>query len=182
VRAAAPPTPAKTLSIGRYMKVQRLTTLVILLSVVGFLAFAEDRPMQQQGVPKNKLQVFFSELETQWLKAAQDKDPAALNRIVSDDFQQQTPVPPGNSMSRSDWLLATFGRKVVSFQVRQLAVREVSPTISVVSFVQTETYKESATAQTDEQFVVDIWVNSGAGDNWRCAERYVSEIRGISQK
>lgn len=164
------------------MKVQNLTTLIVLLFAVRFLALAEDHPMKQQGIPKNKLQVFFSELETQWLKAAQDKDPAALNRIVSDDFQQQTPDPPGNSMSRSDWLLATFGRRVLSFQVRQLAVREISPTISVVSFVQTETYKETATAQTDEQFVVDIWINSGAGDNWRCADRYVSEIRGVPQK
>jgi hypothetical protein len=164
------------------MNVQRLTIFIILLSIIRFSAFAEDRPKEAQGVPKNKLQVFFLELETQWLKAAQNKDPAALNLIVSDDFQQQAPAPPGNSMPRSEWLLATFGRKVLSFQVRQLAVREISPTISVVSFVQTETYKETATAQTDEQFVVDIWINSGAGDNWRCAERYVSEIRGVPQK
>jgi len=164
------------------MKVQNLATLVILLFMVTFLAFAEDRAIKPQGPPKNKLQVFFSELETQWLKAAQDKDPAALNRIVSDNFQQQTPASPGNSMSRSDWLLATFGRRVLSFHVRQLAVREISPTISVVSFVQTETYKETATAETDEKFIVDIWINSGAGDNWRCSDRYVSEIRGIPQK
>ena len=51
-----------------------------------------------------KLQVFFSELETQWLKAAQQKDPAALNRIVADDFHIWTSAPdPSGRMVRGNF-------------------------------------------------------------------------------
>jgi hypothetical protein len=75
-----------------------------------------------------------------------------------------------------------FGRRLLSFQMRQLAVRELSSNIAVVSFVQTETYQQSATPQTDDHFVVDIWINNGSGDNWRCTDRYYSEVRGIPLK
>ena len=92
-----------------------------------------------RGRSQAKLQVFFSKLETQWLSAIQDKDPAALNLIVSDDFHLWTSAPPGNPISREEWLVGIFGRRLLSFQIRQLAVRELSSNIAVVSFVQTET-------------------------------------------
>jgi hypothetical protein len=66
--------------------------------------------------------------------------------------------------------------------MRQLAVRGISSNIAVVSFVQTETYQQSAMPQTEVDFVVDIWINSGNGDNWRCTDRYFSEVQGIPPK
>jgi hypothetical protein len=35
---------------------------------------------------------------------------------------------------------------------------------------------------TEVDFVVDIWINSGIGDNWRCTDRYFSEVKGIPPK
>jgi Domain of unknown function (DUF4440) len=161
------------------MKVQRMAMLLLLLSLVRLPAWPQDKEKGNQAASETKLQIFFSELETQWLKAIQEKDPAALNRIVSDQFQVRMPAPPGNPIPREQWLLGIFSRRLLSFQLRQVRVRELSPQIVVVSFVQTETYQQSATPQMEDHFVVDIWINSGSGDNWRCTDRYFAEVKGM---
>jgi uncharacterized protein DUF4440 len=159
------------------MRVRRAATLLVLLCTPGLLPSPQGQEKGHRVVTNTRLQVFFSELETQWLKAVQEKNPAALNRVVSDDFHLWTAIPR-NPISREEWLLGVFGRNLQSFQLWQLAVRQVSAEIAVVSFVQTETY-QSATPQTENHFIVDIWINSGSGDNWRCTDRYFSEVSGI---
>jgi hypothetical protein len=159
------------------MKGHRVTTILVLLCILRLPAWPQDQEKGHQVL--TKLQIFFSELETQWLKAARDKDPAALNRAVSDDFHLWTSAPAGN-IPREEWFAGVFGRKVLASHLRQLAVRSLSPEIAIVSFVETETYQQTATAQTEDYFVVDIWINKGSGDNWRCTDRYVSEVRGAS--
>jgi Domain of unknown function (DUF4440) len=156
-----------------------MAALAVLMCMLSLLASPQDQEKGHQVVAKAHLQIFFSELETQFLKAVQDKDPSALNRIVSDDFHLWTASPPGTPISRSVWLLGIFSRRLLSFQVRQLAVRELTPEIAVVSFVQTETYQQSATPQMEDHFVTDIWINKGGGDNWRCTDRYFSQVAGI---
>ena len=158
------------------MKIRRIATILVLLCMQRLPAWPQN---QDKGNPVvTKLQIFFSELETQWLKAAQEKDPAALNRVVGHDFHLWTSAPPG-SVPREEWFAGIFGRKVLSSHLRQLAVRNLSPEISVVSFVKTETYQQTATPQTEDYFVVDIWINKGSGDNWRCTDRYVSEVKSV---
>jgi hypothetical protein len=164
----------------RCMRVRRVATLVVLFCALSLSAWSQEK--EHPVVANKHLQIFFSELETQLLKAVQDKNPAALNLIVSDDFQVWTASPPGNPTSRSEWLLGIFGRKLLSFNVRQLAVHELTPEIAVVSFVETDTYKQSATPQTEDLFVIDVWITKGTGDNWRCTERYVSQVAGIALK
>jgi len=167
---------------GRHMKLPKMAMLAVALGMLTSIALPQDKDKGQASGPDTKLQIFFSELETQWLKAIQAKDPAALNRIVSDDFHLRTAAPPGTPVSRSDWLLAIFGRRIESFDIRQLTVRELTSQIAVVSFVQSETYLQTATPQTENLFVVDVWVNSGTGDNWRCTDRYTSEIKAMPSK
>ena len=164
------------------MRGRRVASIVVLLCILRLPGWPRDQEKAHRVAPKPQLQVFFSKLETQWLSAIQDKNPTALNLIVSDDFHLWTSAPPGSPISRDEWLVGIFGRRLLSFQMRQLAVRELSSNIAVVSFVQTETYQQSATPQTDDHFVVDIWTNNGSGDNWRCTDRYYSEVRGIPLK
>ena len=161
---------------------RRVASIVVLVCMLKLPGWPQDQEKGRRVAPKPQLRVFFSKLETQWLSAIQDKDPAALNLIVSEDFHLWTSSPPGSPLSREEWLVGIFGRRLLSFQMRQLAVREISSNVAVVSFVQTETYQQSATPQTDDHFVVDIWINSGSGDNWRCTDRYSSEVRGIPLK
>jgi hypothetical protein len=157
------------------MRVRRAAKLLVLLCTNALIHSPQGQQKGHRVVTSARLQIFFSELETQWLKAVQDKNPAALNRVVSDDFHLWTAENP---VSRAEWFSGVFGRNLQSFQLRQLAVRQVSPEIAVVSFVQTETY-QSATPQNANHFVVDIWINSGTGDNWRCTDRYFSEVSAI---
>jgi Domain of unknown function (DUF4440) len=158
------------------MKGRRMETILALLCMLSLPAW--PRSQDKAGPAVNKQRVFFSELEAQWLKAAQEKDPAALNRIVSDEFHLWTSVPPGNPIPREEWFAGVFGRKVLASHLRQLAVRSLSPEIAIVSFVETETYQQTATPKTEDHFVIDIWINKGSGDNWRCTDRYVSEVKG----
>lgn len=158
------------------MKGRRVETFLALLCMLSLAAW--PRSQDKAGPVVNKQRVFFSELETQWLKAAQEKDPAALNRIVSDEFHLWTSAPPGNPIPREEWFAGVFGRQVLASHLRQLAVRSLSPEIAIVSFVETETYQQTATPKTEDRFVVDIWINKGSGDNWRCTDRYVSEVKG----
>jgi hypothetical protein len=117
-------------------------------------------------------------LKPSGLRQPRKKIPAALNRIVSDEFHLWTSAPPGNPIPREEWFAGVFGRKVLASHLRQLAVRSLSPEIAIVSFVETETYQQTATPKTEDHFVVDIWINKGSGDNWRCTDRYVSEVKG----
>ena len=164
------------------MKSRRVATVVVLLCMLRLPGWSQDQEKGHGVASKAQLQVFFSKLETQWFDAIKDRDQAALNLIVSDDFHLWTSVPPGNPVSREQWLVGVFGRRLLSFGMRQLAVRGISSNIAVVSFVQTETYQQSAMPQTEVDFVVDIWINSGNGDNWRCTDRYFSEVKGIPPK
>ena len=90
-----------------------MATLAVLLCMPSLFASPQDQEKGHQVVAKTHLQIFFSELETQWLKAIQEKDPAALNRAVSDDFRLWTASPPGTPMSRSDWLLGIFEKTTI---------------------------------------------------------------------
>jgi hypothetical protein len=162
--------------IARFMKL-RNTVFIVILSLVSFRAFAQDQ--KTVVAPHNKLEKFFSELETQFLKAEQDKDPAALNRLVSDDFHV---ITAEKTIPHSDWLLEAFARRLLSFHIRRLSVRELSPTSTVVTFVRSETYQLTATPQTEEHLIEDTWVNSGTGDNWRCTTRRVSDIKRSPKK
>jgi Domain of unknown function (DUF4440) len=161
------------------MKVATAVTTVFLFCVLSLLASSQDQGHQSTAKPQ--LQVFFAKLETQWQSAIQDKDQAAINRIVSDDFHLWTSTQE-KPISREDWLLGVFGRKSLALQLRQVTARGLNPEIAVVSFVQTETYQQSATPQTESHFIVDVWINTGTGDNWRCTDRYLSEVKGIPVK
>jgi len=156
----------------------KVAAVLVLWGTLTLPAWPQDQARVHGVTAKARLQVFFSELETQWLKAVQDKNQSALNRILSDDFQVWTSIPPGDPIPREVWLGQVFGRKLQSFQLRQLGVRPVSPEVAVVSFILTET-SQSAIPRAENHFVVDIWTNSGAGDNWRCTDRYFSEVGGI---
>src|SRR3984893_18305138 len=173
---------ARRFACRRHMKSRRVATVVVLLCMLRLPGWSQDQEKGHGVASKPQLQVFFSKLETQWFDAIKDRDQAALNLIVSDDFHLWTSAPPGNPVSREQWLVGVFGRRLLSFGMRQLAVRGIGSNIAVVSFVQTETYQQSATPQIEDHFVVDIWINSGNGDNWRCTDRYFSEVKGISLK
>jgi hypothetical protein len=156
----------------------KVATILVLSCIIGLPCWAQDQQKGQKA--PSGLEIFFSKLETQWLSAEQDHEPAALNRVVADDFHLWTSAPPGN-IPREEWFARILGRTPMSSHLRQLAVRNLSREIAVVSFVKTETFQQTPTPQTEESFVVDIWINKSSGDNWRCTDRYVSALQAPSR-
>lgn len=62
-------------------------------------------PETQRVVTTTRLAALFSKLEQQWNQAIQQKeDKAALERILSEEFEQWTPAPPGAPLLREEWL------------------------------------------------------------------------------
>lgn len=143
---------------------------------------AQNQPRSRQIVTQTRLQVLFSDLESQWLKAVQQKDEATLNRILADDFEVWAPEAPGDPIPREDWLKKAFASKLQSFRLRQMAVRSASPEIAIASFVLSETLNRAGPPQTQNHFVVDVWAKGGEGDNWRCTDRYVSVVSGADHR
>lgn len=154
------------------MKSFSIATALFLLPIFVSGALAQQGAKRKSAVATSRLQVFFSELETQELNAIQDKDQAALNRILADDFQESRPDPPGQPIAREDWLKAAFSRRSKSFGLRQMTIRSISPQISIASFILSQVFEQAGKTDTEDRFVVDVWTNTGGGDNWRCTGRY----------
>lgn len=86
-----------------------------------------------------------------------DLDEAALNKFLSDDFEQWTPTPPGDPVPREDWTRAAMTSFALqSFQVRQMAVRMTGET-AVASFVQDQHATCNGRDCSGSHFIVDLW-------------------------
>ena len=110
----------------------------------------------------------------------QQKDTATLHRLLDDAFQVWTAAPPGDPLPREEWEKRVFGRNLRSSELRQLAVRAVTPEVSVASFVLSETFDQGGKPRTEAHFVVDVWVKTGDGDTWKCTDRYMSVVTGLT--
>jgi len=156
---------------------------VVLLPVL-FALHVTVAAQPQQGAPRTvtrtRLQVLFADLEAQWSQAVQQKDEAALRRLLDAAFQVWTAVSPGDPMPRQEWEGHVFGRNLRSSGLRQLAVRAVTPEVSIASFVLRETFDQGGKPQTEDHFVVDVWVKTGDGDTWKCTDRYMSTVTGLA--
>ncbi len=113
----------------------------------------------------------FSELESRLVEAAQKKDAAALQALISEDCNLWTPAPPGDPMPSEDWIAALQQAPPRSFRMRQLAVQDFGDT-NVVSFVASEGRMVKGKERVSDHFVVDVWTKKG--DAWQLAARYLS--------
>jgi len=148
------------------------------LSCMGFAQ--QNMPTQhapRRVVTTTRLVAVFSELETQWWQAVQNKDEAALRRLLGEDFQVWMPDVSG-PVAREDWQQQAFARKWGSFHLRQMAVRLLNDETAVASFVLSQSVQSRGKPQADDYFVVDIW--SKNGDHWVCTDRYASLVSRAS--
>ena len=151
------------------------------LCILGFLALtvvasAQTRTEGHRIVTKTRLQVVFSDLENQWLEAIKGKNSAALDNVLSENFEVWTPNK-GEPIPIEEWKKEAFSRLLQSFQISQLAVRAVSDQVSVASFVLSQKINAAGKTRTENEFVVDVWIKDG--ESWRCTDRYVSAIPSI---
>jgi ketosteroid isomerase-like protein len=155
-----------------------LTCLLLLLSTG---LSAQTRPgAPGRVVTTTRLVSMFSDLEDQWLTAIQKKDAAALDRLLSDDFQVWTAEPPGAPLPHEDWQAQAFASKLQSFRIRQMAVRGVSDDVAIASFVLQTSAVLDGKEVPAQHFVVDVWKRDG--ESWHCTDRYLSEAKPPASK
>src|SRR5690242_19967977 len=95
-------------------------------------------PGGRRIVTTTRLVAKFSDLEEQLNLAIQRKDKTRLGKLLSEDFEQWTPAPPGDPVPRDEWTSAVLSMSSVqAFQIRHMAVHLIGDS-AVVNFVETE--------------------------------------------
>lgn len=111
----------------------------------------------------------------------QRKDEAALSKLLSPDFEQWTPAPPGDPIPREEWLhdvLTAF--TLESFRLSQIAVRTLDKS-ELVSFVLSRKAVCGGRDCGGIVFVVDLWQEQRDGTA-QLLVRYESLYQGRLQR
>ncbi|HVP42117.1 MAG TPA: nuclear transport factor 2 family protein [Terriglobales bacterium] len=143
--------------------------MIILAVALSAPAGGSRQKSQPRVVTRTRLVALYSDLESQLAAAAQKGDKARLEQLLSDDFEQWSPEPPGDPIPREDWMAAYHP---TSFTTSQMAVRAFGDT-DVASFV---LHQKGAFGDKDlsgDFFVVDVWRREGNAP--RLASRYISK-------
>ncbi|HZO80800.1 MAG TPA: nuclear transport factor 2 family protein [Candidatus Binataceae bacterium] len=123
-------------------------------------------------VTTTRLVAEFSDLESRLNLAIQRKDKAALNKLLSPDFEEWTPAPPGAPIPLERWMDKVLSGNVRSFEIRQMAVETIGEA-AVVSFVEARRALCDGRECASTSFVVDLWQREGGTRRLRA--RYASE-------
>lgn len=145
---------------------------VILAMVLGAAASGQRQKTTQGGrvVTRTRLVALYSDLESQLAAAAQKSDSAKLQQMLTDDFEQWSPEPPGDPIPREDWMAAYHP---TSFSASQMAVRTFG-NVEIASFVLHQKGAFADKEASGDFFVVDVWKREG--NTSRLASRYISRI------
>jgi hypothetical protein len=150
-----------------------------ILILAGLLAMAGSA--SAQAVPSGRTVLsptrtvtIFTKLENELLDAVQQKDSAALNKIVADNFELRTAAAPGVPTPRAESFQQWQQLAPFQSSVGQMAVHEYGD-LMVVSFLwKIAAPKEAALPQS--VFVVDTWKLVDA--NWQLMVRYAAPVEG----
>jgi hypothetical protein len=114
----------------------------------------------------------FVELEESLLQALRERQPAAVERLLDDDFIMIVAQDPEAPVAREAWLEAVRKPDAGKWAAGSLTVREYNE-IAVASFV---LRPQPARAGAAPLFVVDTWRREG--EQWRLAVRQVAPATG----
>ncbi len=145
-------------------------TALVILAMASALAGSPRQKSPGRAVTRTRLVTLYSDLESQLAAAAQKSDNAKLAQLLTDDFEQWSPEPPGDPIPREDWMAAYHP---TSFSISQMAVRAFGDT-DVASFVLRQRSVFGEKEVSGEFFVVDVWRREGSVS--RLASRYISRV------
>jgi Domain of unknown function (DUF4440) len=130
------------------------------------LALARAAPAQIPGGNQmpTRLVMLFSNIENQLNEAMASASRDRASSLLTDDFEEWTPQPPGSPTPREEWLKSA-GKDLAKFRIRQMAAKGLGDHV-VVNFV--------LTTKTEAFFVVDVWQK--AGTDWQLATRYLAPV------
>jgi ketosteroid isomerase-like protein len=103
------------------------------------------------------------------METVRNRDSAALERMLAEDFEMRTGSEPGRPTARADWIIQSFREIPFSSSTEQMAVHEFG-NVALVSFLwKLDAPKSSGFAR--RLFVIDTWELSGG---WRVKVRYIA--------
>jgi hypothetical protein len=128
-------------------------------------------PLNPRIITATRQVTLFSGLERQLLQTVQKKDKAALQAMLTEEFQVE--MPNADPMPGEDWVDSVMAK---DFTLKSSAIREVSVVdlgnAAVVKFERRQDAINKGKADSGEFFVVDVWKKDG--DAWKLANRFVS--------
>lgn len=118
----------------------------------------------------------FTGLEKQMLQAVQKKDRAAVEGMLTDEFE--IAMPGVDSLAGPDWVDSVMAKdfSLKSYVIRQMSVADLGDA-AVVKFDRIQQATHQGKNESGEFFVVDLWKKSG--DSWKLANRYVAKVGAI---
>src|SRR3954451_25092804 len=105
----------------------------------------------------------FTNLENQLWDALVRNDAASAARMLTDDFAQWSPEPPGAPTPRDEFFKPDR-KDMANFRVRQMSAKDLGDAV-VVNYILTSDLPRAF-------FIVDVWKKSGT--EWQLASRYLS--------
>ena len=136
-----------------------LTAIYILVTVS---AYAQTPGRIQTAT---RFVTIFTNLENQLWDALVRNDAATAGRLLTDDFAQWSPEPPGAPTPRQEWLKPDR-RDMSNFRVRQMSAKDIGDFV-VVNYVLTSDLPTAF-------FIIDVWKK--VGGDYQLASRYLSRV------
>jgi ketosteroid isomerase-like protein len=153
------------------------TAIILAASLAAVAQEPVKPPLNPRIITATRQVTLFTGLERQLLQAVQKKDKAALQAMLTDDFQVE--MPNADLMPGEDWVASVMAKE---FTLKSSAIREMSVVdlgnAAVVKFERRQEANYKGSAVGGEFFVVDLWKKDG--DTWKLANRFVSKSSATS--
>ena len=155
------------------MRMKRITLLIfaLLVALPGKFVFGAPTGTEQSRIPTvTRLVQMFSTLENELNENLRTSNLAAIQKLVTDDFELRAGSMPASPTPLAEWIRRSVGKDKPQLSIQQMAVHDYG-NIAVVSFLfahRTGNKDKSG----DNIFIVDIWKKSG--ESWKLASRYAS--------
>ena len=110
------------------------------------------------------------------MEAVRDRDMAALDSMLGDDFTLTTGRPGAEVRSRDEWMRITETAYVVeTFTFEELAVQEY-PGCAIVRSRYVQTGSMNGLPRNTTFRMTDVWI--GEAGNWKLQARHAQPIAG----
>ena len=153
--------PRSVFAYDRRMKRASTWTISLLLLVAAPVVAQAPGRIQTS----TRFVTIFTNLENQLWDALVRNDAVAAGRLLTEDFAQWSPEPPGAPTPREEWLKPNR-RDMANFRVRQMSATDLHDYV-VVNYVLTSDLPKAF-------FIVDVW-RKAAGD-YQLSSRYLSAV------
>src|SRR5690348_4097295 len=110
----------------------RTRTTIFLLAVLLTCACSNSAQASGRIETRTRLVSQFSGLQNQWLTAIKNKDTAALDRLLSEDFEVWTPDHDG-PLPREEFQSQAFADNLQSFRIADIAVKSPRDGVAIES-------------------------------------------------